>query len=435
MPSFVLRALRYRNYRLFFAGQGVSLIGSWLSMVATSWLVYRLAPRDEAAVVLGVAGFAMQVPSLFLGPLGGVLADRWDTRKLLIATQAGSMLQSGMLAGLAFSGLVTIPQVIALSVLQGVINSFDMPARQTFVVQIIEKPEDLPNAIAINSTMFNGARLLGPAIAGFIIAKAGTSYCFLIDALTFLAVIGALYLIQAPPRPKKSAPASVYSELGQGFRYAMGFPPVRGAILLCAAISMAYMSVQVLVPIFAGRLSSGLPAAPGGEDQGAKIFGFLTAAAGLGALSAGIYLAVRTSVRGLGRVIGFSLLVLGSGILGLGLADGLALALAGMFAMGFGMLLTFASINTVLQTIIEDDKRGRVMSFFFMAFMGTAPFASLLGGYIADHFGPTRAALFSGGVCLLAWLFYMTALPRMRKVVGPIYESRGLKPAEPPIPG
>lgn len=435
MPSFMLRALRYRNYRLFFAGQGVSLIGSWLSMVATSWLVYRLAPREEAAVVLGLAGFAMQVPSLFLGPVGGVLADRWDTRKLLIATQAGSMLQSGMLASLAFTGLVTIPQVIALSVMQGVINSFDMPARQTFVVQIIEKPEDLPNAIAINSTMFNGARLLGPAIAGFIIAKAGTSYCLLIDALSFLAVIGALCLIKVPPRPKKSAPASVYAELGQGFRYALGFPPVRGAIFLCAAISMAYMSVQVLVPIFAGRLSSGLPVAPGGEDQGAKIFGFLTAATGCGALCAGFYLAVRTSVRGLGRVIGISLLVLGSGIVALGLADGLALALVGMFAMGFGMLLTFASINTVLQTIIEDDKRGRVMSFFFMAFMGTAPFASLLGGYIADHFGPTRAALFSGGICLLAWLFYTTALPRMRKVVGPIYESRGLKPAETQIPG
>jgi MFS family permease len=425
----MLRALRSRNYRLFFVGQGFSLVGTFLTIVATSWLVYRLAQRDrpeEAAAVLGYTGFAAQIPILFIGPFGGVLADRWNERRVLVITQALAAIQSGLLAWLSFTKQITIPYVIWLSVFQGVVNAFDMPARQKLVVSMIEDREDLPNAIALNSSMFNAARLLGPAVAGMVIAKFGVAYCFLFDAFSYMAVIAALLAMIMPTVERKDSGHSVVTELKHGLSYAAGFPPVRVALILTAFVSLTTMGIQVLVPIFAGRLSGEMTVPAGGEDPGATIFGFLTAASGSGALLGGIYLASRKSVRGLGKVISLATLVLGTGIICFGLSQHLVPSLLGMFAMGFGMVLMFASVNTILQTIVEDDKRGRIMSLFGIAIMGIAPFGNLFGGMLATHIGESKTAVISGALTIMAGVLFFLRLPALKKIVRPIYRSKGI---------
>ena len=420
MPSFALRAFRYRNYRLFFGGQGLSLIGTWLTIVATNWLVYRLAVENgyEPARTLGYAAFLGQLPVLLVGPFGGVLADRFSPRKLLLATQTVAMIQSGILAWLAFARTITIPQIVALNILGGVVNAFDMPARQAFIFEIIEDREDLPNAIALNSSMFNGARLLGPAVAGLIIAAAGEGWCFLVDAISYLAVIAALAAMRVPPRVRKPSGHTVFREMLHGLRYSAGFPPVRSALTLVAVISLMTMAVTVLLPIFATNMS--------GPGHGASVLGFLQAASGSGALLGGIYLAARRSVRGLGRIVGMSCLTLGVAVFCLGLSNDLLLSLVCMFTMGFGMLLTFASLNTILQTIIDDDKRGRVMSLFGISFLGVAPFGNLLGGVLASHIGAHRTAYFAGCACCVAGVVFLLRLPGLRKIIGPIYQSKGV---------
>ncbi|MCW8133164.1 MAG: MFS transporter [Planctomycetota bacterium] len=427
MPAFMLRALKYRNYRLFFGGQGISLVGTWLSMVATQWLIFRLAPRGEAARMLGIAGFCSQIPVLLVGPWGGVVADRFDNKRLLLISQTLSMLQSVALAVLAFTDLVTIPQVIALGVFQGFVSAIDMPARQTFLFQIVEDMADLPNAIAINSTMFNAARLVGPAIAGMIIARTGTSYCFAIDAVTFLAVIVALLAMRIPPKPPRASRTTMFFDMKHGARYSWNFSPVRTAILLGATVSLSYMSLMVILPIFADKLSGTVEPSATGEDPGGRVYGFLTAATGCGALLSGLYLAARSSVRGLGRLIGLSPILLGMGCLYLAQSYTLAGSIAAMFVMGLGILLMFASLNTVLQTIVEDDKRGRVLSFFTTSFMGMAPFGSLLGGYLAGHLGERNAARVSGAIAICAGLIFLAYLPKLRAVVRPIYEAKGIR--------
>ena len=420
MASFALRAFRYKNYRLFFGGQGLSLIGSWLTLVATSWLIYRLAANRPGgpAAILGVAGFAAQIPILLLGPLGGVLADRISTRKLLLMTQTCAMLQSGVLAYLAFSKSITITQIVVLNILQGIVNAFDMPARQTFVVEIIEDRKDLPNAIALNSSMFNGARLVGPAVAGIIIAAAGEGWCFLVDAISYIAVIAALIAIRVPHRERKPTGHSVWRDIQNGLRYSADFAPVRIALLLAAMMSLSTMAVSVLMPIFAASLSA--------DSHGAWVLGILQAASGSGALFAGIYLATRRSIRGLGRVIGLSCLLLGVSIFAFGLSTDLFLSIASMFTMGFGMLLTFASLNTVLQTIVDDDKRGRVMSLFGISFLGIAPFGNLMGGMLASRIGERNTALFCGVACFVAGIVFILRLPGLRSTVRAIYLEKGV---------
>ncbi len=423
MPSFALRAFRYRNYQLFFGGQGLSLIGTWLSIVATNWLVYRLASEAHmnAELVLGVAGFAGQLPVLLAGPFGGVLADRFSPRKLLIVTQALSMVQSAILAWLAFAKIVTIPQIVVLNCFAGLVNAFDMPARQAFVVEIIEDRDDLPNAIALNSSMFNAARLIGPAMAGLIIYWTGEAWCFFVDAVSYLAVIFALLAMRVPPREQKAARHSVFREIFHGFSYAANFPPVRVALTLVAAISLMTMAVSVLLPVFATALAGG-----GAPEHGARVLGFLQAASGCGALLGGIYLAARRSVRGLGRMVGVSCLTLGIAVFCFGLSNDLFLSLSCMFGMGFGMLMVFASLNTILQTIIDDDKRGRVMGLFGISFLGVAPFGNLLGGVLASRIGADRTAMFAGGACVLAGVWFLLQLRSLRVIVREIYAAKGV---------
>jgi MFS family permease len=409
------RALRHRNYRLFFSGQSISLIGTWLTRVATSWLVYRLT---GSALLLGILGFAGQIPTFLLAPLAGVLVDRWDRYRVLVVTQVLAMVQSGLLAALALAGVINVWHVLALSVFQGFINAFDMPARQSLVVQMVEDREDLPNAIALNSSMVNSARLLGPAIAGLLIVAVGEGWCFFIDALSYLAVIASLLLMRITPRPKATSPGRVFQQMKDGFLYAVRFAPIRALLLLLAVVGLMGMPYTVLLPVIAREVLGG----------GAGTLGALTSAAGLGALAGALYLASRTSVLGLGRVIVGSAAAFGVGLVGFSRVGVLWLALPLLLLAGGGMMLQMAASNTILQTIVDEDKRGRVMSLFAMAVFGTVPFGSLLAGALAHRLGAENTILIGGVACIVAAGVFFRALPELRRAVHPIYVRMGIAP-------
>lgn len=414
------RALSHRNYRLFFVGQGISMIGTWMTRVATGWLVFRLS-GTEAAFLLGVVGFAGQIPSFFLTPVAGVLVDRWSRHRLLLVTQVLSLLQSALLALVAFRdepGNATIWQIILLSLFQGVINAFDMPARQAFLVEMIARKEDLANAIALNSSLVNGARLVGPALAGILIALTGEGWCFVIDAVSYVAVVLALVAMRLPSREARLQPVPLWHGLLAGFRYAFGFPPIRTILLLLALISFMGMPYTVLLPIFAVDILQGGPYA----------LGFLSAASGVGALIGALYLAFRTSVLGLGRAIVLSTLTFGIGLVGFAFSTNLWLSLFLMLFTGFGMMVQMAASNTILQTIVDEDKRGRVMSYFGMAFLGMTPFGSLFAGVLAGWIGAGNTVLVGGIACLVAGGLFAIRLPYLRTLVRPIYVQMGILP-------
>lgn len=410
----LLRALRSRNYRLFLAGQGVSLVGTWMQYVAMSWLVYRLT---GSALLLGVVGFTSQIPTLFISPVAGVLADRWDRRRLLLATQSLAMLQAALLALVVLTGVVQVWQIILLSLILGVVHAFDIPIRQSFVVEMVDQREDLGNAIALNSSLVNGARLLGPAIAGLLIASVGEGICFILNALSYLAVIVALAAMRIPPAANpRPARRPILHELREGFLYAYQFGPIRSILLLLALVSLMGMPYSVLVPVFAKDILHG----------GAHTFGFLMTAAGSGALVGTLYLASRHSVRGLGRVIVRATILFAVGIAAFALSGNFPLSLAALALAGFGAMTLVASCNTVLQTILDEDKRGRVMSFFTMAFIGVAPFGSLGAGAMAGILGPRDTLLLGGAGCLVGAAVFARHLPQIREKVRPIYLRMGI---------
>jgi MFS family permease len=417
----MVRALRHRNYRLFFCGQTVSLIGTWMTRIATSWLVYRLT---GSALLLGLVGFAGQIPSFLLAPLAGVLVDRWDRHRLLVATQVLAMVQSAALAGLALAGVINIWHVLALSLFQGLINAFDMPARQAFVVEMVEKREDLANAIALNSSMVNAARLLGPSIGGVVIAAVGEGWCFFGDAVSYLAVIASLLLMRIAPRPRRASQEKrVLPELREGWAYVAGSPPLRSILLLLALVSLVGMPYTVLMPVFASTILHGGP----------HTLGFLMGATGVGALLGAVFLANRRTVLGLGKVIPIAAGLFGAGLIGFSLSRQLWLSLVLLLVTGLGFMVHMAASNTLLQTLVDDDKRGRVMSFYTMAFMGTTPFGSLLAGSLADRIG-TPPTLFVGGLgCIAGALWFTSLLSRLRERVRPIYVQMGILPEIPEI--
>ena len=417
----LMRALRSRNYRLFFEGQIVSLIGTWMTRVATSWLVYRLT---GSAFLLGLTSFAGQIPILLLTPFAGVWVDRWDRHRTLVVTQILSMLQSFALAALALSGIITIWEVMVLMLLQGAINAFDMPARQAFVVQMIERREDLGNAIALNSSMVNGARLIGPAVAGVIIAAVGEGYCFLIDGFSYMAVIASLLAMRIAPAPARGEHRRLTAELSEGWSYVKKSAPIRSVLLFLSLVSLVGMPYTVLMPIFAGAILHGGP----------HTLGFLMAAAGLGALAGAISLAMRRGVLGLGRVIVWSASLFGVGLIGFGLSRLLPLSMLAVAVAGFGMMRNMASSNTILQTIVEEDKRGRVMAYYSMAFQGIAPFGSLAAGAIAAKVGAPWTIMSGGALCLCGAAWFASQLPRLRSVVRPIYAELGILPPLPSVP-
>jgi len=411
--SHAWRALRHRNFRLFFTGQSISLIGTWMTRVATSWLIYRLT---GSALLLGLVSFAGQIPTFLLAPFAGVWVDRLDRRKMLVWTQVLAGVQSMALAVLTLAKVINIHEVLWLSVMQGLINAFDMPGRQAFLVQMVEDKQDLGNAIALNSSMVNTARLIGPALAGIVIGSVGEGYCFLIDGISYLAVIASLLVMRVNVVPAKSSRASMLEQLKDGWSYVAGFAPIRTILLLFALISLMGMPFMVLMPIFAGRVLHGGP----------HTLGFLLGASGVGALASAISLALRRTVRGLTTMIQISAALFGLGLICFGLSRFLPLSMFLMLIVGFGMMQGLAASNTVIQTLVPEDKRGRVMSYYTMAFVGMAPFGSLLAGALAHRFGAPRAVMITGAFCVAGAVWFSTQLRSIRKIMRPIYIEMGI---------
>jgi MFS family permease len=411
----LLRALRHRNYRLFFSGQSASLVGTWITRVATSWLVYRLT---GSALLLGVVGFCGQIPTLLLSPVAGVLVDRHDRHRILVITQVLSALQSLALALLALPGIITVGEILFLQVVQGVINAFDTPARQSFIVDMIEDRADLPNAIALNSSMVNGSRIIGPSIGGVIIAAVGEGWCFMIDAISYVAVIASLVAMHVAKKPRAEQNTKVVEELRAGFLYVAQSVPMRSALLLLALVATMGMPYSVLMPAIASSVLHG----------GAHTLGFLMTAAGLGALAGALYLASRNSVLGLGRAMVVATIAFGAGLVAFSQSHVVWLSLLLLPIVGGGMMVETASTNTILQTIVEERMRGRVMSFYTMAFLGTAPLGSLLAGVAADRIGAPMTIFFGGLACIAAGIWFAVKLPTIRVLLRPIYVEKGILP-------
>lgn len=411
----MFRALRSRNLRLYFTGQGISLIGLWMTRVATSWLVYRLT---DSALLLGVVGFASQIPIFFLAPFAGVMVDRWNRHRLIIFMQSIAMLQALTLAALTLTGVVAVWHIITLGVLQGFISAFDLPARQSFLVKMVDRKEDLSNAIALNSSIFNGARLIGPSIAGVVIATAGEGICFLIDGLSYTAVLAALLSMRVPAEERPVGRPTALRQLADGWKYVTSFTPIRSILMMLAWTSLVGLPYLVLMPVISRELL-------GGQS---KVFGFLMAAAGLGAVGGGLFLAARRSVLGLGRMIPLAAALFGVTLVGLALSRIVWVSLLFMTVLGFLLMVQIAASNTLLQTIVDEDKRGRVMSYYAMALIGTAPFGSLLAGGAAELIG-TPGTLVAGGFCLTCGAAaFARRLPAIREQVHPIYVRLGILP-------
>jgi MFS family permease len=412
-PPHLTRALRHRNYRLFFSGQTVSLVGTWITRIATSWLVYRLT---GSVFLLGVVGFFGQIPTLVLAPFAGVWIDRWNRHRILVVTQLLSMLQSVALAALTFAGIITVTDILLLQVAQGIINAFDTPARQAFVVEMVEDRADLPNAIALNSSMVNASRIIGPSVGGIVIAAVGEGWCFALDAISYLAVIASLLAMRVEERPLPRRDTRVTSELMAGVRYVARFAPTRDALLLLALVATMGMPYTVLMPAIASGILHGGP----------HTLGYLMTSSGVGALAGAFYLASRRSVLGLGRAMTVATMTFGAALVAFSLSRQLWLSLLVLPFVGGGMMVEMASTNTILQTIVEDDMRGRVMAFYTMAFLGTAPLGSLLAGFIAARLGPMRTIATGGIACLIAGIVFALRLPKLRAHVRPIYIERGI---------
>lgn len=418
--SHAWRALRHRNFRLFFGGQSISLIGTWMTRIATSWLVYRLT---KSPLLLGTVGFAGQIPTFLLAPLAGVIVDRIDRRKVLVWTQTFAMVQSLALAWLTLSHRITVPEVLALSAMQGVINAFDMPGRQSFMVKMVEDRADLSNAIAINSSMVNTARLIGPSLAGLLIAATNEGWCFLVDGVSYIAVIASLLAMRIPPDDLQRVTASMIAQLKEGWTYVTGSVPIRSILGLFALLSLMGWPFMVLMPVFAGQILHG----------GAHTLGFLMGAVGVGSLISALSMVMRRSVRGLSKMIPIAASVFGIGLICFGFSRVLWLSMLMMLVTGFGMMQGLTGSNTIIQTLVDENMRGRVMSYYTMAFVGMAPFGSLMAGALAHAIGAPRTVIVSGIACILGSVWFTSRLPAIRKDMRPIYERLGIVPQRNPV--
>ncbi|OGQ28574.1 MAG: MFS transporter [Deltaproteobacteria bacterium RIFCSPLOWO2_02_FULL_50_16] len=413
MSPLIIRSLKHRNFRLFFGGQTISLIGTWMTQVTTSWLVYRLT---HSAFLLGLVGFTGQIPVFLFSAFAGVWIDRLNLRRILMVTQVLAMVQSLTLAFLTLTNRITVVEIIALGFFQGLINVFDMPTRQAFVVQMVDNKQDLGNAIALNSFMVNVARLIGPMLAGIIIAKMGEGTCFLIDGLSYIPVILSLLLMILPLHRPLIPPPGIFHQLKEGARYAFGFLPIRNVLFLMALLSLTGMSLNVLMPIFAVQIFNG----------DSHILGFLLSASGIGALVGAIVLASKKTVLGLTRIMVMTGCLLGVGMILFSFSRNFWLSLFSLGITGLCLIMIIASINTFLQTIVEDNKRGRLMSLFTIAFIGMAPFGSLLAGGLAKYLGAPYTLLINGSCCILGTLIFSRSLPSLRRLVKPIYIEKGI---------
>jgi len=414
-----LRALRHRDYRLFYGGQLVSLTGTWMQSVAQSWLAYRLT---GSAALLGMVGFASQFPAFLLAPFGGVFADRIDRRRVLLVTQTLSMLLAFGLAGMTLSGRIRIEHILFFAALLGFVNAFDIPTRQAFVVDMVGR-EDLLNAIALNSSMFNGARIVGPAIAGILVARIGEGWCFLVNAVSYLAVIAGLAAIRVRRSPRESPPASALASLGEGVRYVWGNRPVRALLGLLGVVSLTGMPYVVLMPIFADRILHG----------GARGLGILMGATGAGALLGALSLALRKGITGLGTWVAVAAGSFGVLLVAFAQSRSFLLSVALLVPVGYAMMLEMASSNTLIQSLVPDGMRGRVMAAYAMMFMGMAPFGALFAGAIATRIGAPATVSIGGVACLCGAAVFRWRLPHLRREARQMIvalQAAGGEPAE-----
>ncbi len=411
----ITRALRHRNYRLFFGGQSISLIGTWITRIATSWLVYRLTGSE---LLLGIVGFCSQIPLLILAPIAGVLVDRWDRHRILVITQIFSALQSAALAVLALTHVITVTEIIVLQLVQGVINSFDTPARQAFVVEMVAGREDLPNAIALNSSMINASRIIGPSIGGLLIATVGEGWCFGADAISYIAVILSLLMMQRTPAKRAKVDTHMLDELRTGWRYVAGFAPVRALLLNVALVAMMGMPYATLMPVIASKVLHGGP----------HTLGILMTASGIGALAGTLYLASRHTVVGLGKVIVAGTIALSLGLIAFSFSRSLWLSAILLPVVGAGMMVQAASVNTILQTVVDENLRGRVMAFYSVAIMGMQPIGSLLSGFVAEYIGAEMTIFYCALVCLIGGIWFGMRRAMLAEHVRPIYIKRGILP-------
>ena len=400
----ILRAFRYRNFCLYFIGQGISQIGNWSTILATSWLVYQLT---DSAWLLGVVGFASRIPTLFISPIAGVIADRGSRHRIVIVTQILSMVQSLLLAVLALTGIINVGQIIALGLFQGIVNALYMPTLQAFVKEIIEQPEDLGNAIALNSSLISSARLIGPAVAGFLVASVGAGVCFLLDGISYIAVIAAFLVMKVPPTKIVPSNTSTMQKLKEGFDYAYNNSAIRPMLLLLSLLGFVGLPYVTLIPIFAADILKG----------GSETLGLLMGASALGALIASVYLSSRSHIYGLEKAIAIAPMLLGTGFIMFSLSNVLLFSLPVMVLIGFSVILQLASTNTVLQTIVDDDKMGRLMSLVSMAFMGVVPFGNLFSGWLASQIGVVNTFVFNGLVCLGGSIIFSLQLKTIQRVL------------------
>jgi MFS family permease len=396
----MLRALAHHDFRLFFCGQLVSLIGTWMQSIAQSWLVYRLT---GSSVLLGLVGFAGQIPVFLLAPLGGSLADARSRHRIIIATQTAAMLLALLLAALTLAGRVHLWHVFVLASLLGIVNAFDIPARQSFLVQLVGRG-DLMNAIALNSSMFNGARIVGPAIAGVLVAAIGEGWCFFLNGVSYLAVLAGLLLMHPRPQPERPEGETPLGRIVEGFVFVARTAPIRALLLLLGLVSLAGMPYAVLMPVFADRIL----------HAGSRGLGLLMGAAGLGALLGALTLASRREVRGLGRWIVRATASFGVGLIAFSLSRHFWLSTALLVPVGFAMIVQTAASNTLIQAMVPDALRGRVMSVYSMMFMGMAPFGALLAGLVAGRFGAPTAVAAGGAACIIGAIVFGLKLPALR---------------------
>lgn len=413
----MFRALQHRNFQLFFAGQLISLIGTWMDTVAEAWLVYRLT---GSSLLLGTVAFAGQIPVFLLAPVGGMVADRWNRRSIVVATQTASMILAGILAALTLSGRVKVWEVVALASLMGVVNAFDIPARQAFLVEMVGR-EDLMNAIALNSSMFNGARVIGPAIAGILVASIGEGWCFFANSVSYIAVIAGLLMMKISPRAIET-PTSALEHIAEGFRFVRNTKPIFALLLLLGLVSLVAMPYSVLMPIFAARILHG----------NARTLGTLMGATGVGALTGALILASRTGLKGLSKWVAFSCMGFGTALILFSLSRWYFVSIAFLVPVGFCMMVQMASSNTLIQAMVPDRLRGRTMAVYSMMFMGMAPLGSLLAGELGNRIGAQWTVALGGLGAVIGGIVFSRQLPRLRVEARQLILAQAVAGGEPP---
>ena len=415
--ALAVRALRHRNFQLFFTGQLISLVGTWMQTVAQSWLVYRMT---NSAFLLGAVGFSSQIPVFLVAPIGGIVADRVNRQHVVIATQTASMILAGILAGLTLAHRITVPEIIVLSALLGVVNAFDIPARQAFLIDMVGR-EDLMNAIALNSSMFNGARIIGPAVAGILVASIGEGWCFFANAVSYIAVIAGLMLMRIQHSAKLASEGSPLENILEGMRYARDTGPFRAILLLLGLVSFVGVPYTILMPVFADQILHG----------GARGLGILMGATGIGALLGAASLAARVGVKGLGRLIGFCAAGFGASLIFFSFSKMFWLSTLLLLPVGFFIMVQMAASNTLIQTMVPDRLRGRIIAVYSMMFMGMAPFGSLSAGSVAHHLGAPWTVALGGAACIVGSVLFLMHLPRIRSEARELILAQGMAAGTP----